>query len=221
MRSPTICRRKQEPIWTRCSRILRRVSLPGKSCPLAESMGTEIIYRRTERLIRLLVAERTKLSASRVIGVALNSILAAYDFPSPSLCSDHPRNPDTYIAERWHGCSHSLAKSSVSQWDSPARRVLRFSASGAIHKSACLLARVGDPIVGVILSLEMFRRLGSGLLLFSGRLFLGRRGRSSSQTNMANAWSGRKRYRCADVRALGEFLVCHRDSVSSARRPKG
>jgi hypothetical protein len=55
------------------------------------------------------------------------------------------------------------------------RRVSRLCACGAIHKFASLLARDGNSVVGIILSVGMFRKLGSGLLLFRGRLFLRRR----------------------------------------------
>src|SRR5208282_4556814 len=91
-----------------------------------------------------------------------------YGFRPPRLCSEHTRNAHTDIAERGHGRSHSVDKGPVSQRPPPARHVPFRLARGAIHQSAYLLAHVGNFIVGVLLSLEMFCNLGSGLLLFGG-----------------------------------------------------
>jgi hypothetical protein len=51
-RSPTICRKRQKPIWTRYSRTLRRVTHRGKSCPGLERTGMEKAQRRSEALFR-------------------------------------------------------------------------------------------------------------------------------------------------------------------------
>ena len=90
-------------------------------------------------------------------------------------------------------------------------------ARGAIHRSACLLAHLGDSVVGFLLSLEMFCNLGGGFLFFGGELCHCRIGGSSSQTIVANDGPGRKRYRCADVRALRQLPVCHCDPAHSPR----
>ncbi len=157
--------------------------------------------------------ERSPGCSARLNEVVKRVNWVPYDFRPRRLCNDHSRNTHTSTAKRGHGGSHRVDKGPVSQRHSTPRPFPLHCARGAVHKPACLLAHVGDSVVGVVLSLEEFCHVGSSFLFFGGQLFHSRRKRSSSQTNVANDGPGRKRDRRADVRTLRELPVRHSDAA--------
>src|SRR5271166_1374136 len=141
------------------------------------------------------------------------------DFLKPKRRNGRSRYAHNFIAVRRHGRSHPVDKSSVPQRHSPTWPFPLVFARAAIHQSAGLLAHVGDSVMGLVLSLEVFCNLGSSLLLFGSQLFDSRCGGPTSSTHVANDGPGGKRYRCTDVRTLRELPVCNSDPARGARRP--
>jgi hypothetical protein len=142
---------------------------------------------------------------------------SAYGFRPPSLYNNRPRNSDPRIAERRDGGSYPVGKSSLTQRHSPARPMAFRCTHGAPHDSDCLLAHVGDSVVGVVLSPLLLFNLGICFLLFRNELFYGRLWGYCSSAGMAPRGSDRKHYRCADVRALHELPICGRAPARRAR----
>ena len=98
-------------------------------------------------------------------------VTSAYGFRPPNLSNDRPRYADARVAERRRGGSYRVGKSSLAQGCSPVRPMAFRYAHGATHDTDCLLAHVGDSVVGVVLSPVLLFNLGFCFLLFRNELF--------------------------------------------------
>ena len=95
----------------------------------------------------------------------------AYGFHTPNLCCVHSRHVHACPAERGNGRAYPVGQGSLDRRSSSARPRACRGAHGAINEPDSLLAPDGSFVVGVVLSVEVFCRLGIGFLLFGNKLF--------------------------------------------------